>query len=162
MTNIRRFFRENDIVFLTHVTYQRNPILVKHSGLLLEAIHKIENEFDCEIFAWVVLPDHFHILIDARGNDLSLLMRKLKLSFSANYRKTAGLRSGRVWQYRFWDHIIRDQEDMNRHLDYIHYNALKHGYVKNPFDWKYSSIHKYQSEYVGVLEDVEFEGEFGE
>jgi len=162
MTNIRRFFRENDIVFLTHVTYHRNPILIEHSGILLDAMHKIDNGLDCEFIAWVILPDHLHLLVDAKGNSLSMLMRRFKLSFSTKYRKAAGLKSGRVWQYRFWDHIIRDQEDMNRHLDYIHYNPLKHGYTQNPFAWRYSSIHNYQLEYAGTLDDIVFEGEFGE
>ena len=51
-----------------------------------------------------------------------------------------------VWQRRSWEHTIRDQDDFNRHFDYIHYNPAKHGYVNAPKDWPYSSFHKYVSE----------------
>jgi putative transposase len=106
-------------------------------------------------------------LIDAKGNDISTLMKKLKLSFSARYRKAEGLKSGRVWQYRYWDHIIRNQKDMDRHMDYIHYNPVKHRFVVDPFKYHYSSIHQYYknghySNDWGMKESIEFEDGFGE
>jgi putative transposase len=54
---------------------------------------------------------------------------------------------GRVWQYRYWDHIIRNEIDLRRHIDYIHYNPIKHGLVKRPIDYVFSSIHKYREFY---------------
>jgi REP-associated tyrosine transposase len=72
-----------------------------------------------------------------------------------------------IWQRRFWDHIIRNQTDLNKHIDYIHYNPVKHGYVNSPFEWEYSSIHVYrdkgyyQSDW-GMKEDLNIGGEFGE
>ena len=48
-----------------------------------------------------------------------------------------------IWQRRFYDHIIRDENDLTSHLDYIHYNPVKHGYVNAPKYWKYSSFEKY-------------------
>ena len=48
-----------------------------------------------------------------------------------------------IWQRRFWEHLIRDDNDFERHVDYIHYNPVKHGFVKRPSDWPYSSIHRY-------------------
>jgi putative transposase len=68
------------------------------------------------------------------------------MSFGLLWRKRNGLDSGRIWQNRFWDHIIRDQKDMNRHIDYVHFNPAKHGYVNSPFNWTYSSIHEYHEE----------------
>jgi len=146
MTNIRRYFKKGNIYFLTHVTYNRIPILVQNIDLLWQAFQSMKNDFPFEMIGWVMLPDHFHIIIDPREDNLSNLMRRIKLSFSGNFRKRAGLTCGRVWQYRFWNHIIRDGEDMNRHIDYIHYNSVKHGLVKSPFEYPHSSIHKYFSE----------------
>jgi putative transposase len=127
----------------------------------------MNSKWPFEIIAWVVLPNHFHLLIDPVDNNVSTLMKRVKLSFSTCYRKRVGARSGRVWQYRFWDHIIRDQSDLNRHVDYVHYNPVKHGFTKSPFGWEYSSIHEYckQGYYpddCGIKEPLKFEGTFGE
>ena len=167
MTNIRRYFRENDIVFITNVTYNRIPILIDNFDLLWNAIQKhIINE-SVELIAWSVLPDHFHLLLSSNNINISNLMRKIKLSFSGNYRVAHKMKSGRIWQYRFWDHVIRNQEDLNRHIDYIHYNPVKHKIVGNPIKWKYSSFHKYRSEGFysddwGVKEKLKFNFDFGE
>ena len=146
MTNIRRHFQPNEIVFMTHVTFKSMPVLVENSGILHQLLEIIEKISSVQIIAWVILPDHFHLLADIGDEDISRLMTKVKLSFSTKYRISKGIKSGRVWQYRFWDHIIRDQDDMNRHIDYIHYNPVKHGYVGKPGDWEMSSFRKYSDE----------------
>ena len=167
MTNIRRYFRENDTVFITNVTYNRNPILIDNFAILWNAIQKhIRNE-SVELIAWSVLPDHFHLLLSANGINISNLLRRIKLSFSGNYRVANRIKSGRIWQYRFWDHIIRNQEDLNRHIDYIHYNPVKHNMVDNPIKWKYSSFRSYRNEGLysddwGVKEKLELNFDFGE
>ena len=167
MTNIRRCFQPNEIVFMTHVTYKRMPVLVENSGMLHRALEIIENKSGVQIIAWVFLPDHFHLLVDVGDVDISRLMTKAKLSFSAKYRKSKGIKSGRIWQYRFWDHIIRDNNDMKHHFDYIHYNPVKHDYVRRPGDWELSSFNKYLTEgyYTedwSVVDERAFEGSFGE
>jgi putative transposase len=55
------------------------------------------------------------------------------------------MKSGQVWQNRFWDHILSDQEDLNRHIDYIHYNPVKHGLTDDPLEWEHSSFRVYRS-----------------
>ena len=65
-------------------------------------------------------------------------------------------REAAVWQRRFWEHTIRDQEDMNRHLDYIHYNPVKHGLVKSAAEWPWSSFHRYVR--MGYYEEAWGEG----
>lgn len=50
----------------------------------------------------------------------------------------------KFWQKRFWDHIIRDENDLENHIHYIHVNPQKHGYVDDPFEWKYSSISEWE------------------
>ena len=167
MTNIRRYFRSNETAFLTSVTYKRLPILIDNFELLRDSFKHHLFRINAELVAWVVLPDHFHMLLSSNGDDISNLMRKIKLSFSSQYRKSMQLKSGRIWQYRYWDHIIRNQNDYNRHIDYIHYNPVKHGYVSSPIDWGHSSFREflnegYYSEGWGVKEGLNFDGEFGE
>ena len=48
-----------------------------------------------------------------------------------------------IWQRRYWEHLIRDDEDFTKHVDYIHYNPVKHGLVAAPKEWDYSSLHSY-------------------
>ncbi len=167
MTNIRRYFRANDIIFVTHVSHNRMPILVANFDLLWKAIEITKQKTQFDIIAWAVLPDHFHMIIEPMRNNLSALMKSMKLSFSWHYRKRAGLVKGRVWQNRFWDHIIRDQEDLNKHIDYIHFNPVKHGIVANVIEWKYSSLHQYFEDGLcskewSSTEKLSFVGEFGE
>ena len=83
-------------------------------------------------------------------------------------RKSRTLKRERgIWQRRFWEHCIRNNEDLNRHIDYIHYNPVKHGYAEKASQWEYSSIHQYIQEghlnkEWGVVEDFCFEEKFGE
>ena len=115
--------------------------------MLLDSIEKHTGTTTSDLIAWAILPDHFHLLIHPQNTNISLLMKKIKLFFSAGYRQRKGLQSGRLWQFRFWDHIIRNQDDMNRHIDYIHRNPLKHCLVESPFHYPYSSIHHYREYY---------------
>ena len=120
-----------------------------------------------QMLAWAILPDHFHVIIRPGNSTISEIMHDVKLSFGFMYRERARVRSGRIWQNRFWDHIIRHQEDMNRHVDYIHYNPVKHGLVNNPFEWPDSSLHRFVSEGFysrdwGQSVQPTFEEEFGE
>ena len=99
-----------------------------------------------ELIAHVFLQDHLHILIAPGENSVSDILHRIKLSFGSTYRKREGLRMGRIWQRRFWDHIIRDQDDLNKHMDYIHYNPVKHGLVRDPVEYRHSSMVQYRSE----------------
>jgi len=167
MSILRRYQRDGDRYFITNVTYKRNPILVENIDLFWKGFDTVKEKSIYDIMAWVVLPDHFHLVIDPKGQDISNIVQRIKMSFGALWRKRMGLFSGRVWQNRFWDHIIRDQKDLNRHIDYIHFNPVKHGYVNSPYDWPHSSIHKYYEEGFysrdwGLMEVIEFQGEFGE
>ena len=167
MTNIRRYLNPGNTYFLTHVTHERNQILVENFSLLWHAMNRFRRQTNFDPIAWVVLPDHFHIVIDPGRNNLSDLMRRIKLSFSTALRGSLRQRQGRVWQYRFWDHVIRDQVDLSTHSDYVHYNPVKHGLVGDPFEWQYSSLHEYSENgyYArdwGVVSRPRLEGEFGE
>jgi len=143
MKHVRRHFRPGDTVFLTHVTYDRDPILVDNADLIWKALDRQQVSNSFEMLAWVIMPDHVHMLIDPLENELSDLVKRFKLSFASEYRKRARMTSGRVWQNRYWDHIIRDQEDLNRHIDYIHYSPVKHGPSTRPHDYAHSSFNSF-------------------
>lgn len=167
MRNVHRYFREGDISFLTHVTYLRRPILLENTQLLQWSIEQQRRKLSFKILAWVVLPDHWHLLIDAQQNKVPDIMKRVKLSFAARYREKSGFVSGQVWHHRYWDHIIRDEQDLNQHFDYIHFNPVKHGLVSAPIDYPHSSFQQflnlglYRADW-GVMEVPEFTGEFGE
>ena len=164
MTNIRRYFDQGDIVFITSVTYKRIPILIENIDLLREAIQFVKTKFPVEFIASVVLPDHFHWLIDGKGQNIPYVVKRIKLKFSGQVRSRYKMKSGRLWQYRYWDRIMRGRKEMNNHIDYIHYNPVKHRLVASPFDWTYSTIDKYKKIYSEDWgrNELTFDGEFGE
>jgi putative transposase len=119
------------------------------------------------LIAFAILPDHMHLIIDPKNNNLSSIVQKIKLSFSKKLRYRMKTYGGNIWQKRFWDHIIRNQDDLNSHLDYIHYNPVKHGFANNPLEWEFSSIQNYYEKGYysmdwGTKEDVIINGDFGE
>ncbi len=106
-----------------------------------------------EIEAIVILPDHLHALWQLPEGDCDYSKRwgSIKKYFSIgcrcaekdNTRSRRDKRESNIWQRRFWEHTICDQRDWNNHLDYIHYNPVKHGLVAAPGEWKYSSFRKW-------------------
>jgi putative transposase len=167
VSNLRRYFENHRVAFLTNVTFERQPLLVKHIDLFQLALDATRKKACFEVIAWAVVPDHFHCVIRSESENPSAIMRRLKLSFSERLRYRMNVRSGRVWQYRFWDHMIRNQRDLNRHIDYVHYNPTKHGLVGSPIEWRYSSFDDYVKQGLyredwGAREPVVFEGNFGE
>jgi putative transposase len=107
-----------------------------------------------KIEAIVILPDHLHCLwtLPAGDADFSTRWRLIKSYFShhcaTTYQGRVSVSRQRqqekaVWQRRFWEHQIRDETDFIRHVEYIHYNPVKHGLVKAPIEWEYSSFRYY-------------------
>lgn len=167
MSNLRRYYATGNYYFITSVTINRAPILVQNIDLYRQAIDRTCRRFNLEILAWVVLPDHLHLILDPNSNNLPDVMKMFKQDFGFIYRQRIGARTGRVWQLRFWDHIIRDQNDMNLHVDYIHYNPVKHRLVRAVREYAHSSFADYVREGFyqldwGDMEEIRFEGEFGE
>ena len=166
MSKLKRLYHEGQIYFVTNVTHNRQPYLEDNYDLRWKAISNTKNHIEFNLIAYIFLPDHVHLLIDPGLNNLSDILHRIKLSFGAMYRKRYGLGRGRIWQSRFWDHVIRNQDDMNVRINYIHYNPVKHGYAKDPFTYRHSSIHEYfQEGYYskdwGCREPV-FNGDFGD
>ncbi|TVQ32956.1 MAG: hypothetical protein EA370_12120 [Wenzhouxiangella sp.] len=143
MPGYRRYFQDNDVVFITLVTDQRNPWLSGHRDKrhFLSCLRETKRRQAFRHFAHVVLDDHFHWLVQAlEGESVSELVRELKLTVF-HRRRALGWPCQGLWQSRFYDHIIRDEHDFCRHMDYIHYNPVRHGYVVLARQWRWSSFH---------------------
>jgi putative transposase len=165
MSNFRRYYREGQIYFITVVTYNRDRILVNNIGHFWDSIGHVRTIIPFSITSWMILPDRFHMMITPEKNTLSEIIQRFKLSFSMRYHKKIVAPRGRVWQYRFWDHIIRDERDFEAHFHYVHYNPTKHGYTERPHDWKYSSMGDFMDIYDpdwAVREDDYKDTNFGE
>ena len=125
----------------------------KNVSLLREALRRVMQKHPFTIDAFVLLPDHLHCIwtLPQSDRDYSTRWRLVKSYFSrqcdGRHSKPSESRQKKkeqaVWQRRFWEHLIRDDEDFVRHVEYIHYNPVKHRLVKAPNDWEYSSFHRY-------------------
>ncbi len=148
MSQYIRFYRSGGNYFFTLVTYQRSPIFeeAKNVEILKISINKIRKKFPFSLDAIVILPDHLHCLmkLPENDNDFSTRLRLIKRDFSKKINAAINQRNEKtVWQRRFWEHLIRDEDDWRKHMDYIHYNPVKHGLVKSASDWPHSSFHYY-------------------
>jgi putative transposase len=148
MSNYKRYYNFGKIVFITIVTYNRQPILTDNIELIRKAWKSVKYKF--RIIAGVVLKDHMHILIEAEDNsEIPKIISFFKQYVSKNIQSPpiqTDIQQRRqekgVWQRRYYDHIIRNEQDLNRHIDYIHYNPMKH-YNIAPKNWKYSTFNKF-------------------
>jgi len=144
--------------FFTVITYGRRQLfsLKENINSLINGIKQIQYQYPFSLEALVLLPDHLHALWTLPEGDVDYGKRwgLIKARFSKEIQK--GLpqeevinpsrikrRETTVWQRRFWEHAIRDEEDFQKHLDYIHYNPMKHGLVQRVKDWPYSTFHRF-------------------
>jgi putative transposase len=161
----RRAQIEGGTFFFTVVTYRRAKIFagVENIELLRQAFREVMKRHPFTMDAFVLLPDHLHCIWTLPPGDTD---------FSSRWRLIKGAVSRRcgdefkrpptpsrlkkkeqtLWQRRFWEHVIRSDEDYRRHVEYIHYNPVKHGMVKAPRDWAYSSFHRYVRQGVYDIE----------
>ncbi|MFC1750992.1 transposase [Pseudomonadota bacterium] len=125
--------------------------LTDRVDVLRDAVAKVKQQRPFEINAWVVLPDHLHAVwtLPEGDADYSSRWREIKKHFSKQlpvneYRSLTRMKNAErgIWQRRFWEHTIRDDADYRHHVDYVHINPLKHGYVSAVKDWPYSSFHR--------------------
>ncbi len=163
MPRYLRAFEPGAKYFFTVVTLGRRPILKEPDviGVLREAFRRECEHHAFEIDAIVVLPDHVHTIWTLPEGDMRFSMRwsGIKGAFTRRFLELGGTESWRsasrlrreergVWQRRFWEHMIRDEDDYARHMDYIHYNPVKHGYASCPHTWPHSSFSKWIKEGV--------------
>ena len=169
MPNYKRARFEGGYYFFTLVTYKRAELFSQKLArdCLREGINKTRSRHSFESIAFCLLYDHFHCLWKLPENDSDYSMRRssIKSLFSKSYLKISKIRKpispsrsrkGKVsiWQRRFWEHQLRDEHDLQNHIDYIHYNPVKHGLVKRVEDWSWSTYHKYlKAGFYGPLSD---------
>jgi putative transposase len=145
MSDYRRFYQKGGLYFFTVVTYKRQPILTHP-----EKIERLRNSFGhvmkshpFAIDAIVIISDHLHCIwrLYPNDHDFSTRWRLIKRYFSIGMTSSLTRRKEKkIWQRRYWEHLIRNEEDWRRHIDYIHYNPVRHGLVERPGDWKYGSF----------------------
>ncbi len=149
MSRLRRYYVPEAIVFITQVVYRRIPVFGQEHivELLRQNLVETKRHHPFVMLGYCLLPEHFHLMLRPTGvSNFSAIMHSLKPNFTKDYKACLGVSgSMKFWQKGFWDHVIRDEDDFQRHLDYIHYNPVKHGLVQRPEDWPYSSYAIWQS-----------------
>jgi len=145
MRNVRRFYVPNAIVFLTLVTKNRRALFdLNHPynvEMFFDKMRTVRESKPFKLLAYIFSLEHIHLLIRATGEaNFSSILQSVQRSYTFEYKDHYGIKGSlSLWQHRFWDHIIRNEKDLNQHFDYIHWNAVKHGLVTKPEDWPYSS-----------------------
>ncbi|MHC4539079.1 MAG: REP-associated tyrosine transposase [Planctomycetota bacterium] len=161
MTDYRRAKFHGGYYFFTVVTYLRRPFLVDDLSrvCLRSAWRRVQRDRPFKVVAFCLLPDHMHCLwrLPEGDNDFSTRWLLIKKGFTCRYLKAGGLESGQslsrktkrergIWQRRFWEHQIRDEKDLHKHVNYIHYNPVKHGLIDDVEDWPWSTYHRFVRE----------------
>jgi putative transposase len=182
MSQYRRANTPGATYFFTLITYRRQTILCDTPirEALREAIIAVRNTRPFVVDAWVLLPDHLHCIWTLPVDDADFsqrwasIKRKVSIKCGESYKRLDWVtqskrkhRESTIWQRRFWEHQIRDDKDFQRHVDYIHWNPVKHGHVTQVSDWPYSTFHRYVKQNIyshnwgGVKDDVDA-SKFGE
>jgi putative transposase len=153
ITNYRRNFLPGASYFFTvNLADRRLRLLTDHIELLRSAFRYTRLRHPFTIEAVVVLPDHLHAIwtLPEGDADFALRWRLIKTVFSRALprgellsKSRAGKGERSIWQRRYWEHTLRDEGDFSRHVDYIHFNPVKHGHVAQVQDWPYSSFHRF-------------------
>jgi putative transposase len=152
MSNYRRARVAGATYFFTvNLRDRSDDLLVREIDLLRWAVRVTRERHPFYIDAWVVLPEHMHCMwtLPPGDADFAVRWKSIKFAFAKHLpaveRRTINQyrRNERgIWQRRYWEHLIRDNLDYQRHFDYIHYNPLKHGHVQHLADWPYSTFHR--------------------
>jgi putative transposase len=170
MTNYRRNFVPGGSYFFTvNLADRRSRLLTQHVDVLRTAFRQTRAAHPFTTEAIVILPDHIHAIwtLPDGDSDFATRWRLIKSAFSrafANGEQISDSRRGKgergIWQRRYWEHTLRDERDFARHMDYIHFNPVKHGHVSQVKEWPYSSFHRmvqlgvYPSDWGGMVGDA--------
>ena len=156
MTHYCRAWHPGATYFFTVNLARRNStLLVDRIDVLRDAIRHVRRRHPFVIDAMVVMPEHLHAVwtLPPGDADFATRWRLIKTGFSRRIpagerRTTSRISKGErgIWQRRYWEHLIRDEWDLQSHIDYIHFNPVKHGHVDRAADWPYSSFHRYAAD----------------
>lgn len=165
MPEYRRTTIEGGSYFFTLVTYQRRKFFDQSfaCSLLHDSISHIQKYHPFNMIAFCLLPDHVHFIwqLPENDNNYSVRISQIKRRFSKHLmakneialpqaKSRESRRELPIWQRRFWEHYLRDVDDLNQHIDYVHYNPVKHGLVNRVRDWENSSFFDYVQ--IGVYD----------
>ena len=152
MPNYRRNRVPGGTYFFTvNLLHRKSALLTEHIAALRQAVRVVRQRQPFHIDAWVVLPDHMHAIWTLPPGDAeySHRWRAIKKAFSKSipnleYRSLVRIKRHErgIWQRRFWEHTIVDEADYSAHMDYIHYNPVKHGWAQTVAEWPFSSFHR--------------------
>ena len=175
MPNYRRALVPGGCWFFTvNLLERRRTLLVDRIDTLRESVATTRHKYPFDIDAFVVLPDHVHAIwtLPPGDADFSTRWRLIKTAFAKSLPKQERLSAVRqarnergIWQRRFWEHMIRNETDYARHIEYCYINPVKHGLVTRVRDWPHSSFHRDVERGIFPLDwagDVAADGEFGE
>ena len=153
MTDYRRSFVPGGSYFFTVAMANRaGCLLTDNIGLFRRAVSDVKRELPFDLVAMVVLPEHLHCVLTLPEGDADYQARwkKIKAAFShglpkGEHRSASRVAKGErgIWQRRFWEHTLRNDDDLRQHLDYIHYNPVKHGHVRCVKERPFSTFHRY-------------------
>lgn len=176
MTAYRRNFVPGRSYFFTvNLADRRSRLLVDNIELLRAAFRTTRRRHPFTIDATAVLPDHLHTIwtLPEGDSDFAGRWQLIKGGFSRRLPRQEPVSASRVskrergiWQRRYWEHTLRDEDDLARHIDYIHFNPVKHRLVERVRDWPFSSFHRmlrlgiYPEDWAGVAENAS--SSFGE
>ncbi len=153
MTNYRRLYHQGGCYFFTVNLANRNSeLLTQQIDLLRKSFRYVKQKHPFNLDAIVILPDHLHTIwtLPQSDNDYALRWRLIKSYFSRHlpYLPSEVFSASRerkaergIWQRRYWEHLIRDEDDYRAHIDYVHINPVKHKWATSVSDWPYSSFH---------------------
>ncbi len=161
----KRIFIENSLIFITVVTKDRKNILIDNISFLRKAFKLAKEKYKFEIIAIVINPNHFHMIIKPdKIEEYPKIIGFIKSSFTKlskiKYTLSINNREANIWQRRYWEHTIINENDLHRHLDYIHFNSMKH-YSIPPKEWKYSTFKKYVNKGLYELDWCNFDNKYG-
>lgn len=158
MADYRRRQIAGGSYFFTLVTHSRAPLFSSQSArtILGNTLRTCQREWLFEINAIVLLPEHLHTIWTLPSGDVNYPQRWawIKKEFTKEWLRSGGWeqpvsqsRKKRgdhgVWQPRYWEHTLKNEDDFDRHFDYIHWNPVKHRHVRCPSEWEASSIHRW-------------------
>ena len=182
MSNYRRANIHGGTYFFTVTTLNRQTFLLDDDvrAALREGIALVRLSHPFTVNAWVLLPDHLHCIWTLPPNDRDFSTRWRVIKRTVTQRcggrlhrpdlltvRRAQRKQSTLWQHRYWEHLIRDEQDYRQHVDYIHWNPVKHGHVQRARYWPCSTFHRHVMEGIysidwGIDVSIANEGDFGE
>jgi putative transposase len=152
--------------FTVNLAARGSDLLTIRIEALRGAVQLVRAQRSFHIDAWVVMPDHLHCIwtLPPGDSDYSCRWQSIKARFSRAIPKEApaGRKGDRgVWQQRYWEHTIRDDQDYAAHMNYTHFNPVKHGFTNHPGEWPFSSFKHcvasgfYPADWAGIDEPLE-------